>query len=99
MEYKLILTEEKINILIEALELYARIGTGQVDAIGKMSFIKEKSVYKKEAEDAYEAIQKALFPELKKNQFYSIKNEKVPKQCKISWSIFQTLKEKNQPKL
>ncbi|WCK57101.1 hypothetical protein PP175_28340 (plasmid) [Aneurinibacillus sp. Ricciae_BoGa-3] len=97
MRVQMEMSERQAKIMIEALDLLSRIGTGQVDAIEQMLFkmgIMPDMQKRNEAEDALKQLKSAYFPALQGNASYGIFNEQTPDESKVSWDMIQVARNK-----
>lgn len=88
------LNEQQTDIVLKALELYSRIGTGQTSAILSHPAIDrvEESSFS-EAEKALFQLKRAVFPDLKASgDAMSLRNEEVVVESKNAYDIMQAMK-------
>jgi hypothetical protein len=95
--YNLTLDEEQLRVLMEALDMYSRLGMGQIDIVLTSTnnpLIKRIWENKSgdEVKDLSKQIKKLIFPELSDNAYYGIFNNKTPESSKISWDILQVVR-------
>lgn len=88
------LNEEQTDIVLKALELYTRMGTGQVSALlthPSFENLEEKEHF--EANDALFQMKKTVFPQLKgSGDSMSLHNERVVMEAKNAYDIMQVVK-------
>ena len=93
-KYKVILNEKQIEILVESLDLYSRLPSGQFDEI----FFKMLGLGKLTNRTEFEKISKQLkelyFPELSENEFYGIHQDSVSEDARIGFDMIQVLRHK-----
>ena len=88
------LNEQQTDIVIKALELYSRIGTGQVNAILSHPVNEQLEAEAHfEADKALFEYKKIVFPELKApGDSMSLRNEEVVVESKNAYDIMQAMK-------
>ena len=86
------LAPEEVRIVLGALDLYMRLGMGQLQEIrSHFSFHTEFQFDVEEVDRLCDRLKEAIFPRLHKNGFHSISN--CPDmRARIAYDIFQTLR-------
>lgn len=79
-------------VLLEGLDLLSRLGTGQFDAIDRVSFLMMKGENRDIKEKTIEQLQKVYFPDLDIRSSYGIRSEKTEEASKIAYDIIQVLR-------
>lgn len=93
MKYKLTLDEEQAKVLIDALDLYARLRIGQIEEVGHTFRFRGAADPDKELEQfeqvdaACKELKRAMFPDLHPNASYGIGSQKTPKDAQVAWEI------------
>lgn len=91
--YTLTITEEQANVLIKALDLYKRIGMGQIDEIKHVTVPAPGHKYKWVELDQTMAILKLQllgWPHI--NTAHSIMSKDLPDQFRVAWDIQQVVR-------
>lgn len=91
---KVELNELQTVIVLEALDLYTRLSTGQVKALLSHPAIENLNEHShKEVERALRELKKAMFPQLKaEGDAMSLRNEQVSMEAKNAYDIMQAMK-------
>ena len=98
--YKLIVDDNQLKIIQEALESYSRLGIGQLENVlsdlgfRKLDQFKNniQELHSPEMEDAIHTIKYKLF-DLSLKASYSISNDKVNEDFKICYDMYNTIKQ------
>lgn len=86
------LTPDQFNAMQQALETMARIGMGQFRSV---SDVFPASGWD-EGQQVEEELKPILTPGLSsRGHYYSISSREVPKNCKLAWELYQSLRQKN----
>lgn len=95
---KIVMDETQARVVSEALELYSRVHLGQLDELPRVTrraYIDEKTGQKVDMRTVVyyiECLKNALFPELDKNEYYGIYSDKISDRAKISFDVYQCLR-------
>lgn len=89
------LNEKQANVIKDALEFYSRIQMGQFDEIDNlMSDTWKRRLSHEQAKYLESQLHHIYFPELHPFSYYGIFSAELPEDAKISWDIFQVLRNK-----
>lgn len=99
--YKMIVNENQLRILHEALESYTRLGIGQLETVlsdlgfSKIEQFKNniQNFHSSEVETAIHTIKDELF-DLTDKASYGIRNDKVNEDFKVSYDLYTAIKNK-----
>lgn len=95
MKYKIELTEKQFIVLSNALELYGRIGMGQFEEILNWKFKwNNTDTYINNFIRSSLTFIKCALTGLEWNAYRGIASEEVPEDCKISYDIYQVIRNK-----
>lgn len=90
---QLTMTESQAQTIMNALDLYSRLGHGQVFEIKNAMERHFGKEWGKDVDDALKTVKAVYFPELRHDgEYYSIFNERTPEESKIGWDLIQVLR-------
>ncbi len=92
--YNIKVSNKQIQIIQEALDLYSRLGMGQVDELIS-PFSGPLQIYHEDHEEAKvycEGLKRLAFPGLSTNAYYGIFGEKTAEDSKISYDLIQVMR-------
>jgi len=95
---QLTMTERQASTIMDALDIYSRLGLGQIDKLEhtlRFKFGKHKVEYDADKiEKLLKEVKDTLFPELRSNYYCShgIFSPETPEDSKISWDLIQVLR-------
>jgi len=92
-KYNLTITERQAQRIIESLNLYTRLSTGQVKELNELTFEKDKEGFKVQAsQNTLELLQKEMFPSLGSlSASYGIHSRKLPDEIREGYDIFKVI--------
>jgi len=94
------INEVQAQVIQSALDLYSRLGIGQVEEMSTNFGIFGDQLMKLTEDDRdkiktlNKEFKQILFPNLDGNSYYGIYSDKVPKNSKISYDIIQVMRNK-----
>lgn len=83
------------SIIIKALDLYSRLGIGQIDEIKTtmdVTFRRRDPLNNAEVDSHLTALKELYFPELRGKSYYGIFCGKAPEKSKIAWDLIQVIR-------
>ena len=96
-KYKVILTEEQLRIISDALEFRARIGAGQLNEIKGLFHDKMDILRNEHAEAILSHLKGMLLPELRAGEYYGIYSDTIGVNSKISYDLYKQINYKLNP--
>lgn len=93
-KYNLTVETDHLQVLVKALDLYARIQMGQVSQLTNPYLIPLPDADYSEVNDKIIALKKSMFPELPEKSYYSIKSKKVADTIRQAVDILEVINHK-----
>lgn len=91
IELTITLNETQARVIMEALELFARINIGQIDAISTVFLFRKKWDW--DQFHYYEnGLKRVLFPQLTTNESYGIYSSEAGERAQVAWDIHQVIR-------
>lgn len=96
--YILSVSKKQAKVISDALELYARLHTGQIDQLDSIFWYKTYDCLGQSDLDnlrkSFAIIKTCVFPELVENAYHSIRSDVVPEEAKIAYDVVQVINNK-----
>lgn len=90
--YNLTLTETQVEVLWKALDLYARIGIGQLEAVCYCHEHRDQYLPNREAAEAHLAEVKLLLTGCGVNSSFGITSDKVPDTYRVAFDMHNVIR-------
>jgi len=93
--YTVEFSEEQLQTIIEACDLYSRLQLGQLHMLTEpygVFPVKSISEHQEQVKYLTDALKAYLYPELSKNAYYGIFSDSTPEPAKELWDIQQVLR-------
>lgn len=96
MKIQIEVSEKQAQIILEALDLYSRLGMGQMEEVDNLRSLLSRANIddRRERRELLEKLKKLYFPELSRNEYYGIFGDKTPEESKIAYDLIQVLRNK-----
>lgn len=89
--YNLQVNEEQLAMIQKALDLYSRLGIGQVEELAN-PFTSPYPIVSEKGKEILKEFKKEVFPELDSGAYYSIFSKEAPENAKIGYDLIQVIR-------
>ena len=91
MTYTLTVTDKQALVIMDAVELLARVHMGQMESVVSEVASPTQAA---DARDCADALKLAIYPELSPTAYYGIVSPELRKEARIAWDIFQVVRQR-----